>query len=117
MRYFEFSEFDSPDQEGTGLLMDQTFLQMLDNARDIARIPFRITSGYRTKERNKQVGGVEDSAHTKGLAADIFYHNEKEKYLIFSALVQAGFRRIGVASNFIHVDNDHTKPYPAYWVY
>jgi hypothetical protein len=33
--------------------------------------PLIITSGYRCPELNKKVGGVADSAHVKGLAADI----------------------------------------------
>ncbi len=32
----------------------------------------RITSGYRSRRVNKAVGGVSDSLHTQGLAADIF---------------------------------------------
>ena len=53
MRNFNLKEFDSPDLSGSGLNMDKDFLSMLDNARDIAKTPFKITSGYRTKEHNK----------------------------------------------------------------
>ena len=59
MRNFNLKEFDSPDLSGSGLNMDKDFLSMLDNARDIAKTPFKITSGYRTKEHNVKVGGVE----------------------------------------------------------
>ena len=52
MRNFNLKEFDSPDLSGSGLNMDKDFLSMLDNARDIAKTPFKITSGYRTKEHN-----------------------------------------------------------------
>lgn len=34
-------------------------------------IPLYITSGYRCEELNEEVGGVDDSAHLFGLAADI----------------------------------------------
>ena len=30
-----------------------------------------VNSGYRCPEHNKEVGGKEDSAHLKGLAADV----------------------------------------------
>lgn len=36
----------------------------------IDRRVIRITSGYRNEKLNKQVGGVENSQHTKGEAAD-----------------------------------------------
>jgi zinc D-Ala-D-Ala carboxypeptidase len=33
--------------------------------------PIRVTSGYRSPELNRRVGGAENSAHMRGLAADI----------------------------------------------
>lgn len=32
-----------------------------------------VTSWYRTEKRNKAVGGVQNSRHMKGLAADVVY--------------------------------------------
>jgi len=34
MKYFSYKEFDSPDMPGSGNLMDENFLQMLDEVRD-----------------------------------------------------------------------------------
>ena len=45
MLHFETQEFNSPDLENSGINMDAAFLQMLDDARGIAGIPFNITSG------------------------------------------------------------------------
>jgi zinc D-Ala-D-Ala carboxypeptidase len=115
--YFTYSEFDSPDQPGSGRLMQDRFLRKLLTARKIAGIPFIITSGYRTPEHNRRVGGVPHSAHTRGLAADISATTPHQYKTILKALIQAGFRRIGLGPNFIHVDDDHTKPYPAVWTY
>jgi len=56
MLHFEISEFSSPDEIGSGSNMDSAFLQMLDDARGIAGIPFRITSGFRTPSHNAYVG-------------------------------------------------------------
>ena len=46
-QYFHISEFDSPDEPGSGAGMSHKFLRMLDEARDIAGVPCKINSGYR----------------------------------------------------------------------
>jgi hypothetical protein len=116
MLHFESYEFDSPDLQNSGINMDHSFLQMLDDARGIAGLPFKITSGYRTKERNKLVGGVRNSSHLVGRACDISVQNGNERYIILNALIKAGFRRLGVAKTFIHCDNDESKP-NSVWTY
>jgi uncharacterized protein YcbK (DUF882 family) len=96
--------------------MDSNFLAKLEEARGIAGVPFTITSGYRTKEHNTYVGGVPNSSHLIGVAADISVSNGSERYIILSALIKAGFRRIGVAKTFIHCDTDDSKP-NSVWTY
>jgi len=117
MRYFVLTEFDSPDSPGSGAKMDSDFLEMLDKARERAEVPFRITSGYRTKKHNKAVGGVENSSHTLGLAADISCEDSARRYLIIEALLYVGFNRIGIASTFIHVDLAIDRPQNLIWTY
>ncbi len=109
-KYFKYSEFDDPTVPGSGeLYMSEEFIKKLDKARGIAGVPFKINSGYRTKEHNLEVGGVANSAHTLGLAADIAITPET-KQKIASALYKAGFKRLGFANSFIHVDLDKSKP-------
>jgi zinc D-Ala-D-Ala carboxypeptidase len=122
MRNFNLKEFDSPDLSGSGLNMDKDFLSMLDNARDIAKTPFRITSGYRTKEHNiaiyKKLGKKPiESSHLKGVACDIACSDSRARFLIINALLEAGFTRIGIANNFIHVDSDCEKSQNVIWTY
>ena len=122
MRNFNLKEFDSPDLSGSGLNMDKDFLSMLDNARDIAKTPFKITSGYRTKEHNiaiyKKLGKKPiESSHLKGLACDIACSDSRARFLIINALLEAGFTRIGIANNFIHVDLDCDKSQNVIWTY
>ena len=45
--------------------------EKLDAARGLAGVPFSITSGFRTPAENVAVGGVPNSAHLKGEAADL----------------------------------------------
>ena len=52
LKYFKLSEFDSPDFKGSGKNMTKDFLKKLDRARDIANIPFKISSGFRTAQHN-----------------------------------------------------------------
>ena len=117
MKYFKIEEFDSPDQPGSGDKMSPEFLEMLDKAREIAGVPFIITSGYRTETHNALVGGVDSSAHTRGFAADIACRDSKSRYSIVNSLQSAGFNRIGIAGTFIHVDSDDEKPSELIWTY
>ena len=123
MLHFELSEFDSPDEIGSGKIMDSNFLAMLDDARGIAGISFRITSGYRTPAHNAKVGGVspsnnsKGSSHLYGYAADIAASDSRSKFIIVDSLLKAGFNRIGVGKTFIHVDNDPDKSPDVIWTY
>lgn len=115
-KFFTLSEFDSPDRPGTGALMCPAFLDALDNARAVAGVPFIINSGLRTPEHNQAVGGVQTSSHLYGLAADIASHTTGNGLRIVHGLVTAGFRRIGIAESYIHVDLDGQKE-AAVWRY
>lgn len=118
MVYFNYSEFDSPDLPGSGhRYMNPEFLKMLDNARHYAGVPFKINSGYRSKEHNFRIGGSKQSSHMKGLAADISAKSSLYRYKIINALLAAGFTRIGIADTFIHVDMDTDKVQNVIWTY
>jgi zinc D-Ala-D-Ala carboxypeptidase len=119
VKYFNKSEFDSPDDEGSGENMDNGFLIRLDTAREFAGIPFKITSGYRTLYHNKQVGGAKNSSHTNipCNACDIAVTDSSARYKIVDGLLKAGFVRIGIGKNFIHCDTDTNKSQNVIWHY
>lgn len=97
--------------------MDWSFTEKLDYARDIAGIPFIITSGYRCPAHNEAVGGVSSSSHLHGHAADIACTDSADRYQIITGLQAAGINRIGVADSFIHADDDpHKVPFMV-WTY
>lgn len=82
MKYFSLSEFSHSDT-AVSLGIDNTIpweyipkIQhlvhcVLDPIREHWGLPIRVTSGYRCPELNAEVGGVEDSYHMEGCAADI----------------------------------------------
>lgn len=117
MKYFNYKEFDSPDEPGSGKKMSEELLHMLDAARKKFGKPIKINSGYRSEAHNKKVGGVESSSHLKGLAADISCTNSVDRFNLYDVLREVGFKRIGVARSFIHVDIDKDKSSKVFWVY
>jgi hypothetical protein len=58
-----------------------------------------------------------DSAHTKGMAVDIKVNSIKQRDIVVAAAKKAGFKRIGIANSFVHLDNDLTKPLYVAWGY
>jgi zinc D-Ala-D-Ala carboxypeptidase len=86
--------------------MQQSTIDKLIKAREIAGIPFVINSGYRCEAHNASVGGKSEGAHTSGYAVDIKATDSRSRFLILDAVLKAGFNRIGIAKTFIHIDND-----------
>lgn len=98
--------------------LDPSSLRRLDAARDVAGIPFIITSAYRSKEHELAQGRSGNSAHTRGRAFDIACSTDRERAIIVRAAVKVGFTRIGIAHSFIHLDDDvHCLPSPRLWLY
>lgn len=115
IRHFTPQEFASPDTGESA--MRKELVALLDEARGLAGVPFVITSGFRSAAHNFRVGGVADSAHTRGLAADIAAPDSLTRHAVVSGLMRAGFRRIGIGGNFVHADVDMDKPWPCLWTY
>lgn len=115
LKYFTDAEFR---KIGCSLAqMDSHLMQCLDLARDIAGIPFVITSAYRDPAKNAAVGGVGNSAHTRGLAVDISCPDSSCRFKIVDAAIYVGFKRIGIGKNFIHLDVDDSLPHPVIFLY
>ena len=117
MKYFNYSEFDSPDVPGSGQMMDKDFLNLLDLAREKFDKPIRINSGFRSEQHNKKVGGTESSSHLKGLAVDIACKKSRDRFELIDIFLDLGINRIGIANNFIHIDVDPNKSPNVIWTY
>ena len=122
MRYFNYTEFDSPDELGSGKNMSPKILEMLDLAREKYDKPIKITSGYRTQAYNEDLKArgykaSKNSSHLKGLAVDIHCNNSKDRFELVDILLDVCFNRIGIANTFIHADIDEDKPTHLIWTY
>ena len=102
-----------------GSVHNQVLLDMLNKARYRADIPFIVSSWYRCKDHNANVGGSATSGHLQGKAVDIKYKNSVDLFKIVSSLVHAGFTRIGINYNkkFVHCDVSVDKLSPVLFTY
>ena len=67
----------------------------------------RVTSGYRSPELNKAVGGVKNSAHVEGYAADLQPVNGKQAE--FERFMANGFSKMGYSYDQIIVERSKTS--------
>ena len=117
LKYFKISEFNCKCGCNTNYI-DSDFLEMMDKARRIAGVPFKINSGYRC-EKHPLSKKNPTSSHIKGIAADIRFIDSKNLALIMGGLGGAGFERFGIdfKNKFIHTDCDEDKTNPCIWGY
>ena len=116
LTYFSESEFTC-NGEPCFDKMNKRFIYKLEKARSFTTQKYVITSSWRSEYHNEKVGGSPTSSHLKGIAVDISAKTSGEKYSIVKSLLLAGFKRIGVGSNFVHVDIDYQKAQEVIWTY
>lgn len=115
MRYFTEKEFNDI---GCSLSdMNEDFMILIEKIRKICDFSFIITSAYRTKEYELKKGRNGTSSHCKGIAIDIKANKDSEKYLIVQTALSCGINRIGIGSNFVHLDVDKDKTQNVIWTY
>jgi len=106
--HFNLSEFACPCCQK--VMLHPRLLAKLAELRKRLERPVYITSGYRCPGYNRKVGGVVNSYHLIGLAADI-----KVKDINLMELLEIGenidFNGIGFyeKKNFLHLDVRPTK--------
>ena len=96
--------------------MDSAFVRQLQCLRDLYG-PLKINSGFRCAEHNRAVGGGPESSHLDGLAADINCRSSYDRFRLVSMAFLVGFARIGIGTDFVHVDTDPLKPRRLLWLY
>ena len=114
---FTLEEFNSkcgrdiPNNVLPNILQLAKNLQVL---RDSIGKSISITSGYRSPQHNKKIGGAKDSQHVKGMAADIKVAGmtPKEVALVIEGLIEQGKMKqggIGIYPSWVHYDVRGTK--------
>jgi uncharacterized protein YcbK (DUF882 family) len=114
-KYFNIDEFKCPCCGEN--LISKELVKKLDEARELAGVPFKVNSGYRCEKHNAKIGGSSTSSHLLGLAVDIAVTGSVDRFKILDALLRVGFTRVGVAKSFIHADIDKGKVQPVLWTY
>jgi len=97
--------------------MNQAFINKLDTLRDVAGIPLVLNCAYRSLEWEKSKGRSGSGDHPKRKGVDIRCNDSQARYKILEAAIKVGFRRIGVASGFIHVGDSDDLPQHVVWLY
>ena len=107
-RYFKIEDFACSETGENEIQWD--FVSALDDLRGVCGFPFVITSGYRSPNHSAEIKKSRPGQHTMGIAADIKVTGGAQRYAIVSNAIKLGFRGIGVAKTFVHVDRRETEP-------
>lgn len=108
--HFKVKEYACKDGSQV-VFVDEQLRLMLEILRNRIGKPVIITSGYRTPEWNKKVGGAKNSYHMRGMAADIKVNGMTPKELAKELnKIAADECGIIVYKNWVHFDV-RTKKY------
>lgn len=109
-KHFKVKEFACKDGSKV-VFIDSYLVSILDILRNQVGKPVHITSGYRTPERNKAVGGAKYSYHMRGMAADIRIEGMEAKEIAkkLNKIIPYGCGII-VYKTWVHIDT-RTKAY------
>ena len=114
---FDTHEFESKDGLSTPKNLMPNIQELADNLqvlRDYFGLPISINSGYRSPSHNRSIGGVKNSQHVQGKAADITVSGKspKEVHQAIENLIAEGKMKqggLGLYSTFVHYDIRGTK--------
>lgn len=116
-KYFSEKEFKLCFPSCSLQNMNQNTMNKLDAAREIAGIPLVINSAYRSSEWDRAKGRSGTGAHTLGRGIDIRCNTDSNRFKVISALIKAGFTRIGIAKTYIHADDSQNHSQEVIWLY
>lgn len=106
------------------LIIDPTFMDLLQSLRTAVGVPFPVTSGYRSPAHNQAVSSTKSliGPHTDSQAVDIAVRFG-DAFELIKAAPSYGFTGIGARQHgkatkrFIHLDCWVGRNFPAFWTY
>ncbi len=112
---FKVKEFRSRDGADK-ILIDEKLVSLLQKMRDKFGV-INISSAYRTASYNKKVGGVANSQHLYGLAADVTLSDNSKLSEAAQYAEKIGFKGVGLDDKyqkFLHLDTRKNKSFFRY---
>jgi uncharacterized protein YcbK (DUF882 family) len=114
---FSLDEFASADGTAPNNEVLKNLTELAKNLEVIRKHlgqPIKITSGFRSKEHNKKIGGALNSFHVLGMAADIQLEKIKPEEVAkaIELLIKEGKIKeggLGIYKTWIHYDIRGTK--------
>ena len=108
MKYFKMSEFacrDGCSMPASARENIETLVEaVLDPARERFGKPIKVNSGYRCPRHNAAVGGVPNSQHMRGEAADVSAGSAQASREVGKIIEQLGkFDQLIYYPTFVHV--------------
>jgi uncharacterized protein YcbK (DUF882 family) len=115
-QHFMLSEFWCPCCHQVDEKNAAALAHALENVHALFSQPMLINSSFRCPSYNVKAGGKADSQHLTGRAADICCIADSDRFALAAALIDSGFRCIGIGKTFIHADL-RTPTLPLLWIY
>jgi hypothetical protein len=122
LKHFDKTEFEHPNE------LDENILLLLDEIRERAGIPIKITSDYRSQEEHEQIypdpNKRPNSPHPRRVAVDFkpipFTATTRLRVIwaVTSLFVEGRCNRLGfeIADRHFHIDLDLKLKRPHFWL-
>lgn len=97
--------------------MSQRTMTKADKLRELCGFPLICICAYRSREWDLAKGRSGNGAHPHRHGLDFRCTDSAKRFAIITNAPKAGFPRIGISKNYIHVDDDETLPQNVMWHY